>query len=88
MFRNSNKIPVGGDRAGPLNSMKFLKLKKNNMLKRAIKAKPENVLRRYLAMLLTVVTFITAIPLSNLMAAKAVDEYNYSITVTDRKSVV
>lgn len=82
MFRNSNKIPVGGDRAGPLNSMKFLKLKKNNMLKRAIKAKPENVLRRYLAMLLTVVTFITAIPLSNLMAAKAVDEYNYSITVT------
>lgn len=82
MFRNSNKIPVGGDRAGPLNSMKFLKLKKNNMLKRAIKAKLENVLRRYLAMLLTVVTFITAIPLSNLMAAKAVDEYNYSITVT------
>lgn len=73
---------MGGDRAGPLNSMKFLKLKKNNMLKRAIKAKPENVLRRYLAMLLTVVTFITAIPLSNLMAAKAVDEYNYSITVT------
>lgn len=73
---------MGGDRAGPLNSMKFLKLKKNNMLKRAIKAKLENVLRRYLAMLLTVVTFITAIPLSNLMAAKAVDEYNYSITVT------
>jgi uncharacterized repeat protein (TIGR02543 family) len=82
MFRNSNKIPVGGDRAGPLNSTKFLKLKKNNMLKRVIKAEPENVLRRYLAMLLTVVTFITAIPLSNLMTAKAVDEYNYSLTVT------
>ena len=52
------------------------------MKKKARKAVSKSALKRYLAMLLTIVTFITAIPLSNLMIAKAVDEYNYSLTVT------
>lgn len=52
------------------------------MKKKARKAVSKSALKRYFAMLLTVVTFITAIPLSNLMIAKAVDEYNYSLTVT------
>ena len=46
---------------------------------RAGPKKLEIALRRYLVMLLTVVTFI---PVSNLVTAKAVDEHNYSLNVT------
>lgn len=51
------------------------------MKKKAKKAVSKSMLRRYLAGLLTVITFLTAIPLSNLAIAKAVDEKNYSHTI-------
>lgn len=52
------------------------------MKERLRKLASKGMFKRYLAGLLTVITFITAIPLSNLTVAKAVDEYNYSLKVT------
>ena len=46
------------------------------MKKKARKVVSRGMLKRYIASLLTVITFITAIPLSNLMTADAYDWYN------------
>lgn len=52
------------------------------MKERLKKLTSKGMLRRYLSGMLTVITFLTAIPLSNLTVAKAVDEHDYSLNVT------
>lgn len=52
------------------------------MKERLKKLTSKGMLKRYLSCMLTVITFLTAIPLSNLTVAKAVDEHDYSLNVT------